>query len=378
MSPDLSPPPTAVRVGLGARAYDVLIGSGLIANAGPRIKALAPGARVAIVTDENVAPLHEPRLSASLAAAGVGAHTIVLPAGEQTKSFPYLAQLCEQLIGLNLERRDLVVALGGGVIGDLAGLAAGLVKRGLDYVQIPTSLLAQVDSSVGGKTAIDTPQGKNLVGLFHQPRLVLADLDAIATLPVRERRCGFAEIIKYGLINDPAFFAWCDTNAEAVMRADPEALTYAVHKSVAAKAAIVEQDEREAGPRALLNLGHTFAHALETSAGHDDVLKHGEAVATGMAMALRFSARMGLAPSQDAAATAAALARAGLEPDPARLPGGPFDAATMLGHMRQDKKAEGGRITLILARAIGQAFVEKRADETALLQFLQEDLKARP
>jgi 3-dehydroquinate synthase len=295
---------------------------------------------------------------------------VVIAPGEAAKSFSGLEALCDALLALELDRGDLIVAFGGGVVGDLAGFAAAILKRGVDFVQIPTTLLAQVDSSVGGKTAIDTPRGKNLIGAFHQPRLVLADLGVLDTLPAREVVCGYAEVIKYGLLGDAAFFGWLEANGPAVLALDAAALTRAVGRSVEMKAEIVAEDEREAGRRALLNLGHTFAHALETETGFGEALKHGEAVGLGMALAFRFSSVLGCCPGQDAVRATRAIAAAGL---PTRLedaPGHPFRAAELIGHMAQDKKAEGGALTFILARGIGAAFVAKGVDPAALADFL--------
>jgi 3-dehydroquinate synthase len=363
--------PISIPVSLDPRAYDVVVGGGLLAEAGGRIATLAPGARVAIVTDRNVARLHLAALEASLDAAGVGHVSFILPPGEGQKSFTGLEQLSTSLLASGLERRDLVIAFGGGVIGDLAGFAAGIVKRGLDFVQIPTTLLAQVDSSVGGKTAIDTPVGKNLIGLFHQPRLVLADLDVLKTLPERELRAGYAEIVKYGLIDDPDFFSWCERHSRDVLAASPEALAHAVAHSVKAKARVVAADEREAGQRALLNLGHTFAHAFETEVGYDGALLHGEAVGTGMICAFAFSARLGFCPAADADRVRDHLVGAGFAL-PSSLPGAPYDVDRLLVHIAQDKKAEAGGLTFILARAIGAAFVHKRTPADAVRAFLSE------
>lgn len=359
-----------VRVSLGERAYDVVIGPGLLAGAGERIRALAPRARLAVVTDETVAGLHLSTLRASLDAAGVVHSLHVLPPGEQTKSFGWLERLSGELLDQKLERGDLIVALGGGVIGDLAGFAAAIFKRGVDFVQIPTTLLAQVDSSVGGKTAIDTPQGKNLIGAFHQPRLVLADLDVLGTLPAREVRCGLAEVIKYGLLGDPAFFEWLEAEGSAgVLAGDPAALARAVRRSVETKAEIVAEDEREAGRRALLNLGHTFGHALEAEVGFGDALLHGEAVGLGCAMAFRFSAALGFCSDVDAARVAAAVDAAGLPSRLAQAPGNPFAATRLISHMEQDKKAAGG-LTFVLAHRIGEAFVARGVEREALRRFL--------
>jgi 3-dehydroquinate synthase len=363
----------SINIGLGDRAYEVVIGPGLIDAAGSHIAPLLKGGRTAVVSDETVAGYHGERLMASLEAAGLQAHLITIPPGEASKTFRGLEALLHQLLALKLDRGDLITAFGGGVVGDLAGFAAAIYKRGIDFVQIPTTLLAQVDSSVGGKTAIDTPHGKNLVGAFHQPRLVLADLDALASLEFREMKCGYAEVIKYGMLGDIDFFAWLEANALDVLMTDLEALTHAVARSVEMKAEIVIADEREQGRRALLNLGHTFGHALETEVGFGDELLHGEAVALGCAQAFRFSARQGLCSAADAARVEAALAEAGLPVRLAEVSNRPFKADHLLAHMAQDKKAEGGRLTLILARRIGEAFVAKDVDPTALRDFLIEE-----
>ncbi|MFZ5668697.1 MAG: 3-dehydroquinate synthase [Pseudomonadota bacterium] len=360
----------AIPVGLGDRAYDVLVGPGLIDEAGRRIAPLLKSGRTAIVTDDVVGPLHGGRLARSLGAAGIAAETIAVPAGEASKSFAGLADLTDRLLALELDRGDVIVALGGGVVGDLAGFAAAIYKRGVDFIQVPTTLLAQVDSSVGGKTAIDTPRGKNLVGAFHQPRLVLADLDALATLPDREMACGYAEVIKYGMLGDAGFFSWLEANGAAVLARDARALSHAVGRSVEMKARIVAEDEREQGGRALLNLGHTFAHALEAETGYGETLRHGEAVAAGCALAFRFSAALGHCDADDAARVAAALAAAGLPAGLGEVPGGPFSADRLIAHMAQDKKAEGGRLTFILARRIGEAFVARGVDPAPLRDFL--------
>jgi 3-dehydroquinate synthase len=362
-----------VQVGLGDRAYEVVIGDGLIGEAGARIAPLLKRARVAVVSDETVWGLHGAALSASLAAAGVTASPVIIPPGEQTKSFEWLAQVSDQLLSLELDRGDLIVAFGGGVVGDLAGFAAAIYKRGVDFVQIPTTLLAQVDSSVGGKTAIDTPRGKNLVGAFHQPRLVLADLSVLATLDPREMRAGYAEVIKYGLLGDFSFFEWLESHGGDVIARAPDALARAVARSVAMKAEIVAQDEKEQGRRALLNLGHTFGHALESETGYGEALLHGEGVAAGMALAFRFSARQGLCSGQDAVRATAAIAAAGLPTRLEQVPGYPFKVERLLGHMAQDKKAEGGALTFILARGLGDAFVAKAVDPAAVRGFLIEE-----
>jgi 3-dehydroquinate synthase len=360
----------AVPVTLGERAYEVVVGSGLIDTAGRRIRPLLKRARTAIVTDQNVADHHGERLAVSLEKAGVDTDVIAVPPGEETKSWRGLAELTDQLLALELDRGDVIVAFGGGVVGDLAGFGAAINKRGIDFIQIPTTLLAQVDSSVGGKTAIDTARGKNLIGAFHQPRLVLADLDVLATLPEREMRCGYAEVIKYGLLGDAAFFAWLEEHGAEVLAAKNQALAHAVVRSVEMKAAIVAEDEREAGRRALLNLGHTFAHALEAETGYGEALKHGEAVGAGCALAFRFSAALGHCPVADAERVEAALRAAGLPTRLFDLPGQPYPAERLIGHMAQDKKAESGALTFVLARAIGEAFVARGVDPEALRAFL--------
>jgi len=359
-----------VPVGLGERAYDVLVGEGLLEAAGRLIAPLQARGRTAVVSDETVWRLHGDRLTAALAAGGIQALPVIVPPGEQTKSFAGLADVTDRLLALELDRGDLVTAFGGGVVGDLAGFAAAVYKRGIDFVQIPTTLLAQVDSSVGGKTAIDTPRGKNLVGAFHQPRLVLADLSVLATLPDREMRAGYAEVIKYGLLGDRVFFEWLEANAAAVLARDPAALSHAVARSVEMKAEIVAEDEREQGRRALLNLGHTFAHALEAETGYGEALLHGEAVGLGMAQAFRFSAAQGLVTGQDAERATRAIAASGLPTRMADIPGHPFDAGRLVAHMAQDKKAEAGRLTFILARGLGEAYVAKDVDAAAVRGFL--------
>jgi 3-dehydroquinate synthase len=364
----------AITVGLDGRAYEVVIGPGLIDSAGEAIAPFSKNRRTAVVADETVAALHGQRLMASLAGAGLTASLITVPPGEGSKSFTGLESLLDRLLGLGLDRGDLVTAFGGGVVGDLAGFAAAIYKRGIDFVQIPTTLLAQVDSSVGGKTAIDTPHGKNLVGAFHQPRLVLADLDVLASLPDREMRCGYAEVIKYGMLGDEEFFNWLELLGPlGVLGRNPKELAHAIGWSVEMKARIVEEDEREQGRRALLNLGHTFGHALEAEVGFGDVLLHGEAVALGCAQAFRFSAAQGLCTAADAARVEAALADAGLPVRMAEVRNDPFEAAALIAHMGQDKKAEAGRLTLILARRIGEAFVAKDVDPAALRDFLIEE-----
>ncbi|MBU1346247.1 MAG: 3-dehydroquinate synthase [Alphaproteobacteria bacterium] len=363
---------TVVSVSGGAfRSYDVVVGRALLARAGERIAPLARG-RTVIVSDETVAALHGPALQASLAAAGVTSRILAVPPGEASKSFAELERLMDELLASGLDRKEVVVALGGGVVGDLAGLAAALYMRGIDFVQVPTTLLAQVDSSVGGKTAIDTPRGKNLVGAFHQPRLVLADIDVLGTLPEVQLRSGWAEVLKHGLICDAPFFDWLASDGAAGVTGDPAALERAVVRSVEIKSAIVGEDEKEAGRRALLNLGHTFGHAIETELGFEEAaLAHGEAVALGCCMAFRFSAAQGLCAAEDPARVEAVMAAAGL---PTRLgQTGAFSAEALLARMAGDKKAEAGGVTLILARAIGQAFTRKFDDPGPILAFLRDE-----
>lgn len=363
-----------VHVPLGDRAYDVLIGPDLLAEAGRLIAGRLGKARCGIVTDENVAKHHLAALEASLRAEGRHKGSIVLPAGEPTKSFRELGPLCERLLELGLERGDLVVAFGGGVIGDLAGFAAGILRRGVRFVQIPTTLLAQVDSSVGGKTGINTPQGKNLIGVFHQPSLVIADTDVLKTLPPREMRAGYAEVVKYGLLGDANFFRWLEADHDGVFGFDLETLVTAIETSVKAKAAIVARDEHETGDRALLNLGHTFGHALEAWTGYSDRLLHGEGVAIGMCLAFRFSERLGLCPEGTAARVAAHIAAVGLPTKIADIPGGTADAAELVRLMGQDKKVKDGRLTFILVRDIGQAFVSRDVDEATVRGFLASEI----
>jgi 3-dehydroquinate synthase len=363
--------PTAVRVGLGARSYDVLIGTGLLARAPELIGARLGPARCAIVTDENVAALHLAPFESGLAALGRHAGTVVLPPGEPTKSFPALARLCERLLEMGLERGGLIVALGGGVIGDLTGLAASLVRRGVRFVQVPTTLLAQVDSSVGGKTGIDTAQGKNLVGTFHQPSLVLADIGVLASLQAREFRAGYVEAAKYGLLGDAAFFAWLERNWPAVAAQESAALAHLVATSVRGKAGIVARDETETGDRMLLNLGHTFGHALEAWAGYSDRLLHGEGVAIGICLAFELSRELGLVDETGVRRVTAHLAAAGLPTRIADIPGEPGpDAGALMRIMGQDKKVRDGRFTFILVRGIGAAFVSRDVPAATAQDFL--------
>ena len=360
-----------IPVGLGDRSYEVLVGPGLIDEAGALMAPLLKRPRTAVVSDETVWGLHGARLTAALAAAGIAAQPVLIPPGEAAKSWRGLSDVVDRLLALALDRGDVVTAFGGGVVGDLAGFAAAIYKRGVDFVQVPTTLLAQVDSSVGGKTAIDVPAGKNLVGAFHQPRLVLADLDVLATLPAREMRAGYAEVIKYGLLGDRDFFEWLEAHGSDVLAGEPQALAHAVARSVEMKAEIVAEDETEQGRRALLNLGHTFGHALEAETGFGGSLLHGEAVAAGQALAFRYSAAQGLCTGQDAGRAAAAIGAAGLPTGLSDIAGHPFAAERLVRHMAQDKKAEGGRLTFILARGLGEAFVAKEVDAAAVTAFLK-------
>ena len=363
-----------VNVELGARSYAILIGAGLIAEAGNHIRRLAPRAACAIVTDENVAKLHLPALERALDQAVVRHAKVIVAPGEGSKSFDTYAKLCNALIGAKLERGDVIVALGGGVIGDLAGFAAATVRRGMRLIQVPTTLLAEVDSSVGGKTGINSPHGKNLIGAFHQPSLVIADTDTLATLPPREFRAGYAEVVKYGLIGDAGFYAWLEANWRAVF-AGGAARVHAIATSCKAKAAIVARDEYEEGERALLNLGHTFGHALERLTSYDGArLIHGEAVAIGMACAFRFSARRGLCRPEDQARVEAHLQEVGLPVRIAGIPGWNAGPGAILEAMYQDKKVEHGGLAFILARAIGDCFIAKTVEATEIRDFLQDEL----
>ena len=360
-----------VSVALGERSYDIKIGSGLLAETGALIGPLLRRKRVAIVTDETVAGHHLPKLTASLASAGIDARSILLPPGEGTKSFSGLERLCDQLLVAEIERGDLVIAFGGGVIGDLAGLASGLIKRGVDFVQIPTTLLSQVDSSVGGKTAINSKSGKNLVGLFYQPRLVVIDTGLLDTLPRRELLAGYAEVVKYGLIGDRNFFEWLETNGAKLLAGDAPARIRAVETSCAAKARIVEADERETNLRALLNFGHTFGHALEAATGYSDRLVHGEAVAIGMVLAFELSAQLGLAMRQDSERVRLHLKSVGLPTTLREIPGPRLDSAAIRSHMSHDKKAKDGKLTFILARGIGDAFVTSDVSSEKIDELLR-------
>jgi shikimate kinase/3-dehydroquinate synthase len=370
------PEPAEVRVALGARSYAILIGPGLIRQAGDHVRRLAPRACCAIVTDENVARLHLPALEHTLNDASIRHASVIVGPGEKSKSFGVYAEVCDALIGARLERGDVVIALGGGVIGDLAGFAAATVRRGMRLVQMPTTLLAEVDSSVGGKTGINSVHGKNLVGAFHQPSLVIADTATLETLPAREFRAGYAEIVKYGLLGDANFFAWLETNWRGVFSGGAPRV-HAIATSCWAKAAIVGRDEYEAGERALLNLGHTFGHALERLTAYGgERLVHGEAVAIGMACAFRFSVRSGLCGFTDQARVEAHLQAVGLPVRMTAIPGWNAPAEAILDAMYQDKKVDHGTLTFVLARAIGDCFIAKSIDACAIRAFLEDELRS--
>ena len=365
-----------IRVGLGPRSYDIVIGPGALAEAGQRIAALGRGKRVIVIADARVAGLHGAALEASLAAAGITAETLTVPPGEATKSWEMLAALTDRLLAHGVERSDHLVAFGGGVIGDLAGFAAAILKRGCGLVQLPTSLLAQVDSSVGGKTGINITAGKNLVGAFHQPALVLVDPVCLDTLPPRQLRAGYAEIVKFALIADASFFAWLETNGAAVIAGEPEPRRRAIATAIAGKARIVEADEREtSGRRAVLNLGHTFGHALETETGFSDRLLHGEAVAIGIALAFRFAAEHGLCSVEQADRATAHIGGIGL---PVTLAAAGIDAGApeIAAHMLHDKKARDGRVRLVLPRGIGDAFLHDGVSLDQVVEFLERERAA--
>ena len=363
-----------VSVSLAERSYDVLIGAGLLPHAGRLIAERVGAVKCGVVTDENVARHHLEALEESLKAHGLLAGSIVLKPGEATKSSRELGPLCERLLELGLERGDCVVPFGGGVIGDLAGFAAGILRRGVRFVQIPTTLLAQVDSSVGGKTGINTPQGKNLIGVFHQPSLVIADINVLATLAPREMRAGYAEVAKYGLLGDAAFFGWLEKNWQAVFANSGPALIEAIETSVKAKAAIVARDETETGDRALLNLGHTFGHALEAWTGYSGRLLHGEGVAIGMCLAFRLSEELGLCAKGTAGRVTQHLKSAGLPTAINDIPGGKADADELLRLMGQDKKVRKGQLTFILVRGIGNAFITRDVAPETVKSFLGREI----
>ncbi len=355
------------------RAYDIVIGRGLIATLGERIKALRPGAKTAIVTDATVAKRHLAAAESALKAAGIESSAIVVPEGEGSKSYATFETVCEAIIAAHIERGDLVIALGGGVIGDLAGFAAASARRGLDYVQVPTTLLAQVDCSVGGKTGINSRHGKNLVGAFHQPVLVIADTALLDTLPARDFRAGYAEVAKYGLLGDAKFFTWLEANWRDIFAGGP-GREHAIAVCCRGKAGIVARDERETGERALLNLGHTFGHALEAGAGFSGRLLHGEAVALGTALAFDFSARKGLIGAADAARARAHLAAVGLPTHLKDVPGGVPGIDALMDLIAQDKKVKRGKLTFILVRGIGAAFVENDVSAAEVRAFLADKL----
>ncbi|MEM7598866.1 MAG: 3-dehydroquinate synthase [Pseudomonadota bacterium] len=366
-----------VHVPLGDRAYDVLIGPGLLAQAGALIGPLLSRPRVAIVTDAQVGALHLQALLTGLAAEGISASHMSLPPGEATKSWPHFERTVEWLLAEKIERGDVVVALGGGVIGDLVGFAAAVLRRGVRFVQVPTSLLAQVDSSVGGKTGINAPHGKNLIGAFHQPSLVLADTDTLSTLEKRDFLAGYGEVVKYGLLGDAAFFEWLEAHGPALADGDEAARIHAVRRSVEMKAEIVVRDETEQGDRALLNLGHTFCHALEAATGYSNRLLHGEGVAIGCAMAFELSVRMGLCAQEEPSRVRAHLRDMKMKVDLSDIEGELPDANALLALMGQDKKVVDGTLRFILARGIGQAFVTADVDPAQVLEMLDNALAAR-
>jgi 3-dehydroquinate synthase len=372
--------PSTERLGvdLGDRSYDILIGDGLLADAGRLMAPMLRSDQVAVITDENVvAAGHLATLERALDAADISCRVIVLEPGEQTKDFQHLERVTTDLLAAGIDRKTALIALGGGVIGDLTGVCAALTLRGIDFIQIPTTLLAQVDSSVGGKTAINTPQGKNLVGAFYQPRLVLADTGVLDTLPPRELRAGYAEVVKYGVIDMPEFFEWLEVNGAGLLAGDTAARRRAILTCCDAKARIVSADETEQGQRALLNLGHTFGHALESEVGYGQDLLHGEAVAIGMVMALTLSNRLGHCPGNDAARLRAHLDATGLPASLSGLKTEGWTAERLLQHMMKDKKTEGGKLTFILARAIGEAFIERDVPTQPVAGVLDEFLNAR-
>ena len=370
------PPKTEIPVALPGRAYTVHVGAGLLGEVGALVKATTRARKIAIITDRHVAPLYLAAVEDRLRTAGLTVTSLTLAPGEQTKSFAVLEEVLDFLLTSEIERNDVVLALGGGVIGDLAGFAASILRRGVGFVQCPTTLLSQVDSSVGGKTAIDTRHGKNLVGSFYQPALVVADLATLETLPDRELRAGYAEVAKYGLIGDAPLFEWCEANGSALLAGDIAARHYAVSKSVAAKAKIVVSDERESGERALLNLGHTFGHAFEAATDYGARLLHGEAIAIGMCLALALSADLGLAPAADAARVAAHFSSVGLPTRIGDIKGDPLTLDQILEHMMHDKKRIEGVLTLVLAHGIGKAFLTRDVPIEKLRAFLSNALKA--
>jgi len=366
-----------VRLDLGARSYDILVGDGVLSDAGERIAAVTKGRAPIVVTDANVAPLHLDSLNAAMIEAGIApSPAIILPAGEKTKDFGHFQTLLDDILGRGIERSTVLLALGGGVIGDITGFAAASALRGIDFIQVPTTLLSQVDSSVGGKTGINSRHGKNLIGAFHQPRLVIADTATLDTLPKREVLAGYAEVVKYGLIRLPDFFTWLENNGQRVVDGDSAARRHAVTTSCRAKADIVGVDERESGDRALLNLGHTFGHALEAATGFGQTLLHGEGVSIGMALAFDLSVALGLCPAEDAQRARAHLASVGLPVRPTDIPGVAWNVDELIRSMAKDKKVSDGRITFILANGIGKAFTRRDVDADAVRAVLSESVTA--
>ncbi|MFP7571648.1 3-dehydroquinate synthase [Marivita sp. S2033] len=366
-----------VHVPLDTRAYDVRIGADLLARAGAEIAPFLARRRVAIVTDAHVGDLHLATVTRALADEGIESVSLTLPAGEATKGWPQFERTVEWLLEQKIERRDVVIALGGGVIGDLVGFAAAVLRRGVRFVQMPTSLLAQVDSSVGGKTGINAPQGKNLIGAFHQPALVLADISVLDTLPKRDFLAGMGEVVKYGMLGDAEFFRWLEDNATRILARDPEALAHAVRRSVEMKADIVVRDETEQGDRALLNLGHTFCHALEAATGYGDRLLHGEGVAIGCALAFELSARLALCSQEEPSRVRQVLNELGMKTTLADIAGDLPDAQTLIALMGQDKKVVDGQLTFVLARAIGEAFTTSDVPADAVQTLLRDALSER-
>jgi len=363
-----------MHVNLGARSYDILVAPGLLKNSGKLFLPLLKSKRVVIVSDGNVAPLYLDKLCASLDDAGISYETVILPAGEATKSFPVFEGLLEDILSFGIERQTCLIALGGGVIGDITGFAASSLLRGIDFIQVPTTVLSQVDSSVGGKTGINTRAGKNLVGAFHQPQLVLIDIDSLNTLPHRELLAGYAEVVKYGLLGDADFFSWLEVNGQALIDGDQDLRRQAILKSCEAKAAVVSKDEKEGGVRALLNLGHTFGHALEKECGYGGELLHGEAVSIGMVMAFEFCAQTGLCPQEDAVRLKRHLISLGMPVDLSSLPNKGWTSDLLMKHMMKDKKLKDGQVTFVLVRAIGDAYLSP-VEDSDLRNYLDDFLK---
>jgi len=361
-----------LHVDLGERSYDIVAAPGVLEDGGARIAPLLKSKRVVIVTDSNVGPLYLERLSSALAKNGIACESVTLPAGEATKSLAHFERLLEDILTMGIERGTALIALGGGVIGDITGFAASALLRGIDFIQVPTTLLSQVDSSVGGKTGINARAGKNLIGAFHQPRLVLIDTESLNTLSKRELRAGYAEVVKYGLLGDVDFYNWLEENGAALIDGDQDLRRDAILRSCAAKADVVAQDEHEGGVRALLNLGHTFGHALEKECGYDGSLLHGEAVAIGMVMAFEFCAAQGLCPQEDAVRAKAHLASVGLPVDLSALPCQDWTSDLLIKHMMKDKKVKDGKVTFVLVRGIGQAYLSREVEDDALAAYLDD------